>query len=242
MIMNRKSYLKGFGLGVVITCLILMIAFKFNTNTVSDDEVIKRAKELGYVEANTLVSNVSSPSPEPADNDLLNDDENINNEQDAAVEDNDGNNDTGKDNLITDSGNNEEVNNNEYGSEEKKTDSQNESQENETKKDETEEEVKNENETDSSVESGSEITEEIKDEGKENDEEISQFIVVEIRSGESSETVSSKVKDAGLVENASNFNKYLCQNGYDKIMRVGKYEIPADATEEEIAKILSGKN
>lgn len=197
MIMNRKSYLKGFGLGVIITCLILMIAYKLNNN-ISDEEVIKRAKELGYVESSALVSNVSS--------------------------------------------NDEGVNENVSCTEEDKEISEDENEGIETKKEENKEETPKENEEDTSIDTSSQVVKEDEEQSEKNDEENSQFIIIEIRSGESSETVSSKVKDAGLTENAADFNKYLCANGYDKIMRVGKHEIPVGSTEEEIAKILSGKN
>lgn len=47
--MRLKYYLSGLGVGIIVTALILMI---INSITPLDDEaVIKRAKELGYVES-----------------------------------------------------------------------------------------------------------------------------------------------------------------------------------------------
>ena len=44
--MNVKSYLKGIGVGIIVTSLILIIAGNMN-NRMSDADVIKRAKEAG---------------------------------------------------------------------------------------------------------------------------------------------------------------------------------------------------
>lgn len=66
-------------------------------------------------------------------------------------------------------------------------------------------------------------------------------VVIEIRSGEGSGTVSRRLEEAGLVEDAEAYDKYLCQNGYDKKIRVGLHEINADATDEEIAKAITSR-
>lgn len=60
-----------------------------------------------------------------------------------------------------------------------------------------------------------------------------------IHSGQSSYGVSKSLAEAGLVEDASDFDRYLEDNGYSKRISTGTYEIPLDATEEEIAKIIT---
>lgn len=47
--MKLKYYLRGLGIGIMITTIILMIGFARNKNTLSDDEIIARAKQLGMV-------------------------------------------------------------------------------------------------------------------------------------------------------------------------------------------------
>ena len=59
--------------------------------------------------------------------------------------------------------------------------------------------------------------------------------------GESSTTVSKNLQKAGIVEDAAAFDKFLCNNGYDKKIITGTYEIPYGASEEEIAKIITRK-
>lgn len=62
---------------------------------------------------------------------------------------------------------------------------------------------------------------------------------IQVDRGDGSLTVSRKLEQAGLVSSAADFDLYLCQNGYDKRLNVGTYEIPADADNEQIAKILA---
>lgn len=66
-------------------------------------------------------------------------------------------------------------------------------------------------------------------------------VVIEIRSGEGSGTVSKRLQEAGLIEDAVAYDKYLCRNGYDKKIRVGLHVVNTGATEEEIAKAITSK-
>ena len=69
-------------------------------------------------------------------------------------------------------------------------------------------------------------------------EVVENYVVVYIESGYSSEYASKKVKEAGLVESALEFKRYLVRNGLDKSIRAGNHEIPMGASMEEIARIL----
>ena len=64
--------------------------------------------------------------------------------------------------------------------------------------------------------------------------------VITINSGDSSYTVAKKLENAGVVTSASTFDTFLCQNGYDKKLRTGNFSIPADASDEQIARIVTG--
>lgn len=64
-------------------------------------------------------------------------------------------------------------------------------------------------------------------------------IIIEINSGESSHMVCKHLEEKGLITSATDFDKYLCDRGLDKRLRAGSYEIPEDAEQEEIAKILT---
>ena len=73
------------------------------------------------------------------------------------------------------------------------------------------------------------------------DDDTQGTVVITVRHGDSSVKVSRMVEEAGLVESAQDFDRYLCANGYDKRLSVGTHEIPAGAGYEEIAKILTGR-
>lgn len=66
-------------------------------------------------------------------------------------------------------------------------------------------------------------------------------VMIVIRSGQSSASVSKMLAEAGLVEDASAYDSFLCENGYDKKILTGTYEIDGGVSEEEIARIITGR-
>ena len=64
---------------------------------------------------------------------------------------------------------------------------------------------------------------------------------ITVSGGMSSETISSLLENAGLVDSASKFNSFLVQNGYDKKLETGSFDISGGMTYEEIARILTTK-
>lgn len=60
-----------------------------------------------------------------------------------------------------------------------------------------------------------------------------------VRHGDSSISVARRAQELGLVVSAADFDVYLCQNGYDKRISVGTYEIAAGASEREIADVIT---
>lgn len=67
-------------------------------------------------------------------------------------------------------------------------------------------------------------------------------IKISVVHGDSSVSVSRRLFEAGLVESAVEFDKFLCDNGYDKSISVGNFEIVPGSDFETIAKILSRRN
>ena len=195
--MKIKPYLKGMGIGIIVTSLILIISGNLNKG-MSDEDVIKRAKELGMVESTTLGKpyvNDGSSSIENA--------EVIDDTDESLVSSNNVNND---DKIKTDN-----------------------NADNNTNASDANKEISNNT---SSSDNGKDTST-----AKTNSKKT---VTVTISSGQSSETVSNSVKEAGLAEDDTAFNKYLCENGYDKRLRVGTYEIPEDADFETVSKYLCG--
>lgn len=64
-------------------------------------------------------------------------------------------------------------------------------------------------------------------------------VTIRITGGDSSYSVSRRLAEAGLVEDAASFDSFLCDNGYSKSIHTGVYEILPGTSEEDIAKIIA---
>ena len=57
--MNLKYYLRGLGIGIVMTALIMGITAAGKNKPLSDSEIIERAKALGMTEESTLLADAA---------------------------------------------------------------------------------------------------------------------------------------------------------------------------------------
>ena len=64
-------------------------------------------------------------------------------------------------------------------------------------------------------------------------------ITIVIESGEIASEISRKIAEAGLVEDAAVFERYLCEIGCTRSIWDGTYTIPVGTSMEEIAKIIA---
>ena len=216
--MKLKFYLRGIGLGIIVA-VALCISAGMKNDQISDEEIIKRAEALGMV-----------PSSERLDESV-----------DEAI----------RDGLET-----EEMTENDASGDAAAV------KVNEnipaTEPDETEvnpDEADNSNFDETPPAAGSDgaatpkvtptLTKEVTpaltkeaDKDTNDTENDTEYITVVVERGSGSDTVARKIEAAGLVANASEFDRYLCNNGYDKRISAGNHKIPINAREEEIAKIL----
>ena len=239
--MERKYYLRGLGLGIVVTAVIMGIVLSDN-GSMTDSEIIARAKELGMVE-NTVLSSTDSEEKTPENTDAAGSDaqnqtagerQDIvqagqNEAQNTPAADNETQNDS-------ESQDDNEVQGNDKTSGDAVTTPETESGEDAGEKDEksnskAEEEaintVADDEETGESEDDNTVIT-------------AGTVRVITINSGDSSYTVAKKLADVGVVTSAATFDTFLCENGYDKRIRTGTFSIPTDASDEQIARIVSG--
>lgn len=70
-------------------------------------------------------------------------------------------------------------------------------------------------------------------------ESSTETVTVEVEPGVTSYRICIMLEEEGLVEDAAAFDTYLCDNGYSRKIKFGTYQIPAGASEEEIAKIIT---
>ncbi len=78
--MKLKYYLRGLGVGIFVSTILLMIAFRGHKNELSDEEIIAQAKQLGMVmqeetetenvlgETETTESDIPVTKPEDTEN------------------------------------------------------------------------------------------------------------------------------------------------------------------------------
>lgn len=210
--MKLKYYLRGLGIGILITTVILSLA-GIGRKNMTDEEVVKRAKELGMVES-TLLSDL--PDQTKAEEVRPTEPETPEPETSLQPETSE-----------------QEI------SAEPETSPGSETSEPET----LEPEVSPEPEESASTLETPVAPEEtpVSPEDGNPDTPAGETVTLVIGRGENSTTVSKNLKKAGIVEDAAAFDRFLCNNGYDKKIITGTYEIPYGASEEEIAKIITRK-
>ena len=238
--MERKYYLRGLGLGIAVTAIIMSVALP-DSRPMTNDEIITRAKELGMVE-NTVLSNTGntddSQESEVGDRADLQENE-VDDHADAqdAADQSQGSAAAAGSVIDIDSGPEDAV-----AKEERDTEDEAEG--------ETVPEANNagqENAADEeNHESDTSVGEGVQDNTTSSAEDDNETFppgtvkVITINNGDSSYTVAKKLADVGVVTSAQNFDTFLCQNGYDKRLRTGNFSIPADASDEQIARIVTG--
>ena len=230
--MKLKYYLRGLGTGIVVTALILGISNGVSGDkAMTDEEVLARAKQLGWSESTVLSEMAKSPeSEEQADTQKEEQADTQKKEQ----------TDTQKDEQAdTQADRTEDIQNNTQEVEDSGDITDN-SDATDTLTVIDEPDVADDPEANESV-AGNMVADEA---GKNSDEfgmpDEAGTVTITIVRGDSSDSVSRRLEEAGLVDSATAYDKYLCQNGYDKSIRIGTFEIPADATGEEIAKMITG--
>lgn len=224
--MERKYYMRGLGIGVAVTAIIMGMAAS-GGKEMTDQEIIARAKELGMVE-NTVLSDLEEEEPEESadsgeDSGVVEED----GEEDGGVqetereasEETDAADATGTRTGLDTGVAAEDVEPEDNGlAEENGSDV-------EEEKDPADETVDSEENRSDTVRDG--IT-------------SAEVRTITVNSGDGSHTVAKKLADAGVVTSADHFDEFLCAHGYDKKLRTGTFSIPADAGDEQIARIVTG--
>ena len=89
--MRLKYYLRGLGLGIIFAVIIMMIGFHNNKQSMSDTEIIEKAKTLGMVEAKNISGTVADEyNSEKTDSSATNSDassQKAETEQDSQMQD-----------------------------------------------------------------------------------------------------------------------------------------------------------
>lgn len=168
--MKLRYYMRGLGIGILVTTILMTVTLNGKTEKLSDAEIIERAEALGMEQKyeNTVLADTVS--------------ENEVEEEEIVPQE-----------IVTD----------------------------------TEEEIPEE--------LPAEDIEQV------SEPESTETVQITVQGGDGSQTVARKLAEAGLVDDAAAYDKYLCANGYDKRICTGTHTIPLGASEEEIAKIITSR-
>ena len=190
--MKKKYFVRGLGIGIIFGALIMLAAYLTSgKGSLSDEEVMKRAQELGMVKKSEYVLDSEVTSEETTT-------EAVTTEASVATE------------KATEEATTEAPGTTEKATEEATTEAA------------TTEKATTEAATTEQMDAKTKAT-------------------ITVSGGMSSETISSLLENAGLVDSASKFNSFLVQNGYDKKLETGSFDISGGMTYEEIARILTTK-
>lgn len=246
--MERKYYLRGLGVGIAVTAIIMGIALS-GDQKMTDDEIIARAKELGMVE-NTVLAAPDGEEAGEENTDIQDETDST----DAAIMT--GQDHTTADGAVADAGSEAAPADSAEPADEAKAPADNAESVDEVKNSadnvEPEEEPQNEaasaqDNSDKAAAVNDHKEEQAERDGKADTPEKAKEIItsaavktITVNHGDGSYTVAKKLEDVGVVTSAITFDTFLCQNGYDKRLRTGTFSIPADASDEQIARIVTG--
>lgn len=206
--MKLRYYLRGLGIGIVITALLMGLTKGGAKETLSDDEIIARAEALGMVQSSVLSSDLNHEE-QGEDGVTVSYNTALDESDIAALPDSAGADQTGDAAGVVDT---------------EATDKTADVADNSTKAADTTDKVKND----------TTVTDDADNSGTTG----ATTITVTINSGDGSDTVARRLTELGVIADAGDFDRYLCQNGYDKKLATGNHEINAGAGYQEIAEIL----
>ena len=227
--MKMKDYLRGLATGTVIAVTVMAL-FHGNQNGPSDEEIRRRAAELGMVMADsgTLANNQqkvdgNGTAGGPDEGSQTSPDE----EQNGSAETQDGTGGKQEPDSKTEPQIGGETEGERDPEESSEPDESREPQESVTP--EGDRETQENQPPVESEETGE----------PENSIGNSGIITITISPGNGSYAVAQQLKRAGIVDDVEEFDEYLCDHGYDNILRVGQFQIPVDSTYQDIARILT---
>ena len=220
--MKLRYYMRGLGIGVIVAAVLMGIALGGDKEKLSDAEIMARAKELGMVESSVLADLGKEKEPQLP-------------QQSQEMEENTDQSEQSKEDQEGSTSQPEQSKEDQEESTSQPEQSK-EDQEGSTSQPEQSKEDQNEN---TNV-PGQNDSEQNQNPSSEQDTE-DEYVTLVIERGESSVSVSRSLAQLGLVESAKAYDRYLCENGYDKLIRVGTHKIKVGSTEEEIAEIISRK-
>lgn len=264
--MNTKIrfYIRGLGIGILVTALILIaVNLKNNKGQMTDAEIKERAAALGMVDGNSYsltdaASAMNAEKEDAAETGEPQTDElkEVNPEEGTAsgekTEEEAGSETEAEETKTEETKPEEEVKSEEPASEESKTEEESKPEETKTEEPASEEtkpeEIASEETKPEETKPEETKPEEAKVEEPKSEEPAAEEtkpaegskVTISIARGAASETAAATLAGAGLIDDAADFNSYMIRNGYDRRIHPGTFEILMGSSYEEICKIIAG--
>lgn len=229
--MRMRYYLRGLGIGIVVTALLMGFTKGGQKETLTDAEIVERAKSLGMVESSVLSADLGDKEDISVNDISEADQQEVMPETEPETADN-------TEQTEPETTDNTEMTKSETADNTEQTEPETADNTEQTKP----EAANNTEQTEPEVADNTEQSKPEKDTEADNPEKVGTVTenryVVTIYSGDGSRTVANRLEEMGVIEDAAEFDRYLCQNGYDKRLTTGNHEINAGADEKEIAEAL----
>ncbi|HBA68256.1 MAG TPA: hypothetical protein DCZ40_02735 [Lachnospiraceae bacterium] len=218
--MNLKYYLRGLGLGIVMTAVIMGITAPDKERNLTDEEIVEKAKDLGMIEDSELAEYLEEAKAET--------EERVRNEiaaANAAME---------MERLAKEEnageGGETAVQEPEPGAQPKP--------EGEEEQEATQEGIM-ESRQSAAKEQDALPDNRDGEEETEKEEEVPEPVSFIVKKGETPYSIGQRLEEEGLLPEDANFDRFLVDNGYDTKVVAAEYEIPEGADMEMIALIIT---
>lgn len=232
--MNLKYYLRGLGLGIVMTAIIMGIATHGKDKSLTEEEIIEKAKTLGMIEEDQLEEYLEEARAETEERVR----KEISEETAAAL---------AEESRRTEAPAGQEG---AEGQEAAASDGTADIQEPGERQNSTGGQGRTE------AADGTVQAEDVQrgpdgrtypagddaaaaDDATEPEEDLAQEIIFTIKKGETPYSIGKRLEEEGLLPEDANFDRFLVDNGYDMKVVASEYHIPIDADMETIAKIIT---
>lgn len=228
-----KYYLRGLGIGIIVTAVIMGVSAGTKPAELTDAQIVARAKELGMVDgvlAQLPTAQEEKEAEQTADAATADEKAADAAKSDAKAEDAAKPEEKAADAAKADAKAEDAAKADTAKTDDKAADA---AKTDVAKADEKAAEA---------AKADTAKTDVAKDETAKPEPEVVSKVVITIYPGEGSYTVSRKLAALGLVESADIYDKFLCQNGYDKKLITGNHEIEAGMTADEIARALTRRS
>ncbi|MDD6571030.1 MAG: hypothetical protein PUF12_01455 [Thermoflexaceae bacterium] len=210
--MKLKSYLRGLGLGMIVTTLILVLAFRARNKEMTDAEIIARAHDLGMVETSLYGSEDNNSKVTDADKKEESGEGKIDPEGSGTVK---------QQETTT-----------------KQTETTAEQPETTTKQPETTAKPQETTAKQPETTKAQETTKPAATE-KETTVATAEKITILFEDISSADKASKLLFDAGIIQNVEEFNTYLSEQGLATKVGEGEFTFTKGMTFEEIAAIIT---